>query len=129
MAISPDDFWKNEYGNRDSAKDFAGRTVKRNDYLGNFKQGQKIPATAWDFDDIEPLNPNGSEKHKKQHDLVSNYQVANVATNREKANKTSFTINDIQYQVVKNTPKHTQGKRLALYNYSEKKHCIVIMDN
>ncbi|MDR2608117.1 MAG: hypothetical protein LBC57_06965, partial [Treponema sp.] len=88
MAISADDFWKNEFGNRENAKDFAGLPVRKADFIGNFKQGDKIPPTAWNFDDIEPLNPNGSEKHKRQHNNVSNYQVANAATNAAKANKT-----------------------------------------
>ncbi|MDR0638095.1 MAG: hypothetical protein LBG27_04200 [Spirochaetaceae bacterium] len=124
-----DDFWLHEFGNKDTGKDFAGRTVKRSDYIGNFKQGGKLPATAWDFEDIEPLNPNGSEKHKKRHNDISNWQVANVATNREKENKTSFTIDGVHYQVVKNTPKMTQGKRLAPYPYKGKKYCIVILDD
>jgi len=129
MAMTSDEFWKHEFGNRDSGKDFAGFPVRRVDYIGNFRQGSKLPPTAWDFDDIEPLNPNGSEKHKRQHNDVSNFQVANVATNRAKENKTSFTIDGVQYQVVKNTPKKTNGKHLAPYSYDGKRHCIVILDN
>jgi hypothetical protein len=127
--MNADEVWINEFGNKGTAKDFAGRIVKRTDYLGNFSQGQKIPTTAWDLEHIHPLNPNGNEEYKKKHTDISYYQVANVTTNREKSNKTSFRINDVPYQVVKNTPKHTQGKHIAPYPYKDKKYCIVILDN
>ncbi|MDR1469361.1 MAG: hypothetical protein LBT00_08725 [Spirochaetaceae bacterium] len=126
--MTNDEFWVNEFGNKDSGKDFAGQTVRRDHYIGNFKQGSNLPSTAWDREDIEPLNPNGSEKHKRQHNDISNLQVVNVATNRAKENKTFFTIDGVLYQVVKNTPKRTRGKRLAPYSYKGKKYCIVILD-
>jgi hypothetical protein len=127
--MTSDEFWVHEFGDKASGKDFEGRSVKRSDYKGNFKQGSELPATAWDCEDICPLNPSGSEKHKRRHGNISNWQVANVATNRAKENKTSFTIGDVHYQVVKNTPKMTSGKRLAPYSYKEKKYAIAILDD
>ena len=120
--MTSDEVWQNEFGQKEIAKDFADKTVRRGDY------GKEKLSTGWDYDHIEPLNPNGNEKHKKQYNDIVNVQIVNVATNREKANKTSFTINGIQYQVVKNTPKKTKGKCLAPYNYKNKKHCIVILN-
>jgi hypothetical protein len=127
------EFWEYEFGNKTEAKDFAGRTVRKNDFIGNFPRESKLPPTAWNYEHIEPLNPNGSEKHKESLNSISNYQVANVATNREKANKTSFEINGTLYQVRRNTPKNIQGERLATYPnksnpYKGKKYCIVILE-
>jgi len=132
--MNSDEFWEHEYGNNKmEAKDFAGFTVRKNDFKGNFPEGSKLPSSAWDFEDIEPLNPSGSEKHKQQLDNNKNWQVANVETNRIKANKTSFEINGILYQVQRNTPKNTQGKKLAPYPnktnpYKDKKYCIIILN-
>ena len=127
--MTNDEFWLHEFRDRDKAKDFAGCTVRRGHFKGAFKQGSKRPPDAWDIEDIEPLNPNGSEKHKRRHSDVSNWQIANVATNGEKENKTSFTIDGVHYQVVRNTPKMTQDKRLAPYPYKGKKYAVVILDN
>jgi hypothetical protein len=112
--MTPDEVWQNEFGQKETAKDFVGRPVRRGDY------GKEQSPTGWDYDHIEPLNPNGNEKHKKQYNNIANVQVANIATNREKANKTSFTINGTQYQVIRNTPKKINSKHLAPYNYKEK---------
>jgi hypothetical protein len=120
--MTHDEVWQNEFGQKETATDFAGRPVRRGDY------GKKQSPTGWDYDHIEPLNPNGNEKHKKQYNNIANVQIANIATNREKANKTSFSIHDTQYQVVRNTPKKINGKHLAPYNYKEKNYCIVILD-
>ena len=122
------EFWKHEFGNKLEAKDFAGYKVRKDDYIGNFSQGSKLPSTAWDREDIEPLNPDGNEKHKQSLNNIENWQVANVETNRMKGNKTSFKIDGILYQVQKNTPKNTKGKRLAPYPYKDKKYCIIILD-
>jgi hypothetical protein len=127
-----DEFWEHELGNKTEAKDFAGFTVRKKDFIGNFQKGSKLPPTAWNCDDIEPLNPKSNEKHRQHLDGISNWQVANVETNRTKANKTTFEINDKLYQVIRNTPKNIQGKRLAPYPnkqnpYNGKKYCIIIL--
>ena len=131
--MTSDEFWEHEFGNMIEAKDFAGRKVRKGDYIGNLSQGSKLPSTAWNCEDIEPLNPNGDEKHKQSLNNIANWQVANVETNRIKANKTSFEIDGKLYQVQKNTPKNTRGKQLAPYPnkenpYKGKKYCIIILD-
>jgi len=131
--MNSDEFWEHEYGNKMEAKDFAGFTVRKNDFIGKFPPGSKLPSSAWNREDIEPLNPSGNEKHKRHLEGIENWQVANVETNRIKANKTSFEINGISYQVQRNTPKNTLGKKLAPYPnkknpYKNKKYCIVILD-
>ena len=131
--MTSDEFWEHEFGNKIEAKDFAGRKVRKNDFIGKFPQGSKLPSTAWDCEDIKPLNPEGNEKHKQSLNNIANWQVANVETNRIKANKTSFEIDGKRYQVVRNTPKNIQGKLLAPYPnkqnpYKGKKYCIVILE-
>lgn len=131
--MTSDEFWEHEYGSKIDAKDFAGFTVRKNDFIGKFPQGSKLPPSAWNCEDIEPLNQSGNEKQKRRLYNIENWQVANVETNRIKANKTSFEINGISYQVQRNTPKNTQGKKLAPYPnktnpYKNKKYCIIILD-
>ena len=131
--MTPDEFWKSEYGKALEAKDFAGRLVRKGHFSGNFPSGNKLPSTAWDCDHIEPLNPAGSEKHKQRLGGIENWQVANVVTNKIKGNKTSFEIDGTLYQVQRNIPAKIQGKRLAPYpnkasSYKGKKYCIVILE-
>ena len=131
--MTSDEFWKHEFGNKNEAEDFAGYKVRKNDYIGNFPQGSKLPSTAWNCEDIEPLNPDGNEKTKQSLNNIANWQIANVETNRIKANKTSFKIDGKSYQVIRNTPKNIQRKLLAPYPnkqnpYKGKKYCIVIID-
>lgn len=118
-----EEFWENEFGNKTTAKDFSGLSVRKSDYRNENSQ------YGWDIEHIEPLNPNGSEKHKKNINRVDNMQVANIVTNRQKGNKTSFNINGVNYQVLRNTPKSISGHHLANYSYKNKKYCIVILDN
>jgi hypothetical protein len=131
--MNSDEFWEHEYGNKMDAKDFAGRPVRKSDFLGKFPQGSKLPPTAWNCEDIEPLNPDGDEKHKKRLGGIANWQIANVKTNEIKANKTSFEIDGKLYQVQRNTHKKIQGKKLAPYPnkvnpYKGKKYCIIILE-
>jgi hypothetical protein len=120
--MNSDEVWLHEFGNCETATDFAGRMVRRGDY------GNSRSKTGWDYDHIEPQNPNTSTKRKQSYNDITNVEIANISTNREKANKTTFMIDDTQYQVVKNTPKHINGKRIARYPYKEKRHCIVILN-
>jgi hypothetical protein len=133
--MNSDEFWENEFGMTiKEAKDFAGHLVRKHDFIGKFPQGSKLPSTAWNCEDIEPLNPNGSDKHKQRLGGIENWQIASVETNRIKANKTSFEINGKLYQVQKNTPANTRGKRFAPYPnkigpYKGKKYCIIILED
>jgi len=131
--MNSDEFWEHEFGSIIESKDFAGFTIRKKDFIGAFPQGSKLPPTAWNCEDIEPLNPKGNNKHKQHLDGIINWQIANVETNRIKSNKTSFEINGVLYQVQRNTPKNTQGKRLAPYPnktnpYKNKKYCIIILN-
>jgi hypothetical protein len=132
--MTPDEFWIHEFGGKIAeAKDFTGHPIRKGDFLGNFPQGSKLPHTAWNREDIEPLNPNGTEKHKQRLGGIENWQIASVETNRIKSNKTSFEISGKLYQVQKNTPKDIHGKRLAPYPnktnpYKGKKYCIIILE-
>jgi hypothetical protein len=132
--MNSDEFWQHEYGKIMEAKDFSGRSVRKGDFLGKFPQGSKPPSTAWNCEDIEPLNPAGNEKHKRRLEGIENWQIANVETNRIKGNKTSFEIDGKLYQVQRNTPTNIQGKRLAPYPnranpYKGKKYCIIILED
>jgi hypothetical protein len=109
--------------------DFAGHPVNRTDYFSNFNSRQKTSGPAWNCEDILSLNLNGSEKHKGRHNDISNYQAANVVTNRDEGNKTSVIIKSVQYQIVKNIPKYIQGKHIASYPYSGKNYCIISREN
>jgi hypothetical protein len=110
------EFWEHEFGNVEYAQDFAGRMVRKGDYR---KQNSEY---AWDYDHILPESPNGPNS-------LENWQIVNIKTNREKADKTSFKIDGVLYQVQKNTQKNTQGKQLAPYpnKYKGKKYCIIIV--
>jgi hypothetical protein len=114
--MSLDEFWINEFGAKQSAKDFAGRVIRRSD------SGNEQSPYGWNVDHILPKAGNGG-------DGIDNLQIAHIATNREKADRTSFVIEDLVYQVKKNTPKNTQGNRLAPYDYAGKKYCIVILES
>jgi hypothetical protein len=65
--MNADEFWEHEFGKAiKEAKDFAGHPVRKHDFIGKFPQGSELPSTTWNCEDIEPLNPNGSEKHKQR---------------------------------------------------------------
>jgi hypothetical protein len=108
-----DDFWVNEFGKAEFGIDFAGKKIKRSEQGKNAEFG-------WTGDHILPEAQNGP-------DNVSNLQITNFKTNQHKADKNTFVIDGIQYQVLRNTPKNIKGKRLANYNYNEKKYCIIIV--
>jgi CRISPR/Cas system Type II protein with McrA/HNH and RuvC-like nuclease domain len=107
------EFWEHELGNAQNAKDFCGRPVRKGDFQKpNSEYG-------WDRDHILPQSANGP-------DSIENWQITNVKTNREKADKTTFEANGTLYQVKKTS--RAQDDRTASYPYREKKYCIVIQD-
>jgi hypothetical protein len=108
-----DEFWIKEFGNTEYGKDFAGRKIKRSEQGKNTEQG-------WTVDHILPDSQNGPND-------LGNLQITRFKINQEKADKNTFVIDGIQYQVLRNTPKKTKGKRLANYNYTNKKYCITII--
>ena len=109
-----DEFWVSEFGNKDTAKDFTGKMIRRGDHRKENSQ------YGWDIDHILPLAANGV-------DDATNLQIVNIATNRLKADLTSFVIDGVNYQVMRNTPQNTIGRKIAPYSYKNKKYCITIV--
>ena len=104
-------FWEKEFGNVNEAEDFAGRKILKSAY------GQVNSRYGWDIDHIQPLSKGGKDNDE-------NKQIVHVDTNDEKENKTTFNIDGITYQVKKNS--HCDEACWAnSYNYSNKKYCIV----
>ncbi|MCH5148986.1 MAG: HNH endonuclease [Clostridiales bacterium] len=109
------DFWEKEFGNVEEAEDFAGRKILKSAF------GQVNSKYGWDIDHIQPLSKGGT-------DTDANKQIVHVITNDEKADKTTFIIDDITYQVQK-TSKSDKDYWANDYDYSNKKYCIVEIDN
>lgn len=109
-------FWEKEFGDVQEAYDFVGRKILR----GSF--GQQGSVYGWDIDHIQPLSKGGT-------DTEENKQIVHILTNDEKADKTTFvsSFNGQTYQVQKtskNEPKYWANR----YDYSDKKYCMVIME-
>lgn len=108
-------FWEKEFGDANEAEDFAGRKIRKYAY------GQTNAQFGWDIDHIQPLSKGGT-------DTDNNKQIVHVITNDEKGDKTTFVINDKIYQVQK-TKKSDECRWANGYDYSNKKYCIVELDN
>lgn len=108
-------FWEKEFGNAIEAEDFAGRLIKKCAY------GQINSRYGWDIDHIQPLSKGGKDNDE-------NKQIVHVDTNDEKADKTTFIIDDVTYQVQK-TSRSDENCWANDYDYSDKKYCIVEIDN
>ena len=104
------DFWEKEFGNVEEAKDFTGRKIRKHD------QGKNNSQYGWDIDHIQPLSKGGT-------DTDANKQIVHVVTNDKKGDKTTFVIDGITYQVQKTS--RSDEDCWAQYNYSNKKYCIV----
>lgn len=107
-------FWEKEFGNVEQARDFAGRLIKKCAF------GQTTSNFGWDIDHIQPLSKGGKDNDE-------NKQIVHVKTNDEKADKTTFIIKGTTYQVQK-TSRSDEGC-WAPYDYSNKKYCIVVIEN
>jgi hypothetical protein len=105
-------FWEKEFGTRESAKDFAGRAIEKSAY------GKEQSSVGWDFDHICAIANSGDNAE-------DNMQIANIVTNREKADKPVFTANGKLFKVRKNPNKIGKKNWAGGYNYSQKKYCIV----
>ncbi len=108
-------FWEKEFGNVNEAEDFTGRLIKKCAY------GQTGSKYGWDIDHIQPLSKGGK-------DTDDNKQIVHVLTNDEKADKTTFVIDGVTYQVQK-TSRSDEDYWANGYDYSDKKYCIVEIDN
>ena len=47
--MTPDELWKNEFGQRETARDFTGKPVRCGDY------GKEQSPTGWNYDHIQTL--------------------------------------------------------------------------
>jgi CRISPR/Cas system Type II protein with McrA/HNH and RuvC-like nuclease domain len=112
--MTSDEFWVHEFGDVPKAKDFAGRSINRNEYGKETKGG-------WTVDHILPQASNGSN-------AINNWQITHWETNREKADKIAFTIGGVEYQVKKIKNLYEED-RVAYYPYEKngKKYGIVIL--
>lgn len=110
-------FWEKEFGDVQEAYDFVGRKILRSAF------GQQGSKYGWDIDHIQPLSKGGT-------DTEDNKQIVHILTNDEKADKTTF-ISDYDgqtYQVQKTS--RNEAKYWANgYDYSNKKYCMVIIEN
>lgn len=107
-------FWEKEFGNCTKAVDFTGRTILKGAY------GQVNSQYGWDIDHIQPLSKGGS-------DTDDNKQIVHVVTNDEKADKITFVIESTTYQVQKKS--RSDEDCWANYDYSDKKYCIIKIEN
>ncbi|MDR2202428.1 MAG: hypothetical protein LBP26_06715 [Clostridiales bacterium] len=109
------DMWEKEFGNKTKAKDFAGRTILK-EYFGKTN-----PDYGSNVDHILPLAGNGKNTNE-------NKQIVHIKTNAEKKDKTTFVANGQRYQVHK-TSKVDPRYFANDYDYSQKKYCIVELDD
>lgn len=85
--------WRKRYGNKKSIDDFAGRRMNYDDY--NFEKGSiEENSFGWNIHHIMP-------KSHKVHNDEKNLEIVNIKTNQEAADKTSFVIDKVLYQVKK----------------------------
>lgn len=109
--------WEKEFGDVQEAYDFVGRKILKCAF------GQQGSEYGWDIDHIQPLSKGGT-------DTEDNIQIVHILTNDEKSDKTTF-ISDFDgqtYQVQK-TSKNSLEYWANGYDYSNKKYCMVIIDN
>jgi CRISPR/Cas system Type II protein with McrA/HNH and RuvC-like nuclease domain len=113
--MTPDEFWEHEFGRCQSANDFSGRLIRKNEYGVRSEHG-------WTLDHILPLALNGPDKE-------DNKQITHWRTNEEKADDNPFIINNKKYQIKKVRNLYKEDK-IAPYPYKRngKKYCIIIIE-
>ena len=108
-VMTHQEFWDMEFGHKEVAYDFAGREIHRDCH------GDSWSSYGWDVDHIMPESNGGTDR-------LSNLQITNIKTNREKSNDTTFYANGRRFQV-----KHSKSyyDTEANYDYSSKDYVIV----
>lgn len=102
------EFWNKEFGHREVAYDFAGREIHRDCH------GDSRSSYGWDVDHIMPESNGGTDR-------LSNLQITNIKTNREKSSLITFTANERYFEV-----RHISNcYYCADYDYSNKEYAIV----
>lgn len=102
------DVWQRIFGNKQSAKDFCGREIRK-DKREDSKYG-------WNVDHIMPQSKGGTNTQ-------SNLQIVHKTTNAEKGDKITFLANGKTYQVRKN--KESLNIENNFYDYSACDYCII----
>ncbi|GMO34219.1 MAG: hypothetical protein Ta2B_14710 [Termitinemataceae bacterium] len=108
------EFWEEEFRDKNEARDFSGRLVRKNEYAKKTEYG-------WTIDHILPLAMNGP-------DSWDNVQIAHYLTNEEKADKNTFSTNGKLFQVKKINNLFDDDK-MANYPYKRchKEYCVIII--
>jgi hypothetical protein len=111
--MTSEQFWEEEFGDKNESHDFAGRAVRKSEYGVRTDYG-------WTVDHILPLALNGPDNWE-------NYQITHFLTNEEKADKNTFEANGKYFQVkkIKNLFFFVY---MANYPYKKchKKYCVII---
>lgn len=107
--------WNREYGNATTAKDFAGRTMKKNEY-GNNKSEY-----GWNLDHVKPVSAGGKTK---SYNLV----CCNIKTNSEKSNDYPLFVSNGKYFSVEGTDENCRITKLAASTTALKKKDINFYD-
>ncbi|UUD36546.1 HNH endonuclease [Mycoplasmopsis citelli] len=91
--------WEKAFGNKEVAFDFAGREIHKSAY------GDQNSKYRWDIHHIYPKAKGGSNE---LHNLIP----AHIDTNREAGDKTAYTANGRNFEVIKDKEKTKKlGKR------------------
>ncbi len=89
--------WKEKYGNKKLVKDFSGKYMYYDAY-GDRNYSRNINGAktycGWNIDHI-------LAKSKGGQTVKSNLACTNISTNQAKANKNTYWLNGIKYQVKK----------------------------
>jgi len=111
--MTSEQFWKEEFGDKNESHDFAGRVVRKSEY------GIRTEC-AWTVDHILPLGLHGSDEK-------DNWQITHFLTNEEKADKNTFQANGKYFQV-KKIKNLFEDDKMANYPYKKchKKYCVII---
>jgi hypothetical protein len=113
--MTSSDFWEEQFKDRTTANDFAGREIHKNEYGARSEY-------CWTLDHILPLVLNGP-------DTWDNIQITHWETNEEKAYKNTFEANGKMFQV-KRIENLFDEDKMANYPYirCHKQYCVIILD-
>lgn len=91
-------FWEAVYGNNDLVSDCFGDQIYKDDYgnttLKRRKPGGESFYYGWTIDHILPISKGGDNS-------LNNLEIMHWMNNAEKADKTSFIIDEVEYEICK----------------------------
>lgn len=96
--------WRERYGNRDMVQDFTGTWIHIDDYNFRDSRRQALDGHYYNYGwNIHHMMPESkadcSPKMKRKVSSKSNLEIVHIFTNDEAEDKTTFIINDTEYQV------------------------------